>query len=848
MAGSNRGSELSGLRSNKLELDHDEDAQTYIEDPHTATLNYIRNEGTLEGSTVFDGDGGSSSMLLNAPGISHKRTVSNDRHLNSQVSQIQYNNNRIALDRSITNALHVLGELQKENTKRPIFYPTSDATGNHLLNNKKAHLALLKRNSMQQIKALEKQPIDDSDEEDTPDLRILKLNFKLDNNSILTLDKAAIAQLLNEKITQVTKHLGSIKERIDDTSSKVFITGDLNSGKSTFCNALLRRKILPEDQQPCTTVFCEVIDSKENNGIEEVHAVPIGSDYSIRDESTYFIFNIKELEHLVGECDKFSILKVYVDDKRSVDHSLLKNGVVDIALIDGPGLNMDSYQTTEVFSRQEEIDLVVFVLSAENHFTLSAREFIATAANERKFIFIVVNRFDNINDKNKCMSRILDQIKQLSPDTHKDARNFVHFVSSSEVVNGLPRGNGGGDDDPEGPNNNNNEDANPDFDHLENSLRNFVLQKRSLSKLQPAKTYLTKLFQDVEDLSAINQKLYVTEKESLTQKLGEITPIYEESLVQSMEAHEKIDIIIEATSKEAYEYSRSKILSTLNTVGNHPIVPYFGLNDLAQYTVLTQEAITRNILNSVTDCENYARKMTKGAVDKINGIGKEYLGEEYASEKVFREDYMFTRKRDSIARQLDEEVSVLDFFNPSVEGFLNWIGVNKDTASKLNVWRNSFYSIGLYTVSRVATTGSIAKGLFQYSSFFSLRGLKYFVVPLLVGAGIAGLGYLIVDIPNALARNLALKVRNQIEELDYPHQNSERISKECRKVLRYPAREIQNAYQSSLEKHVIQKEKLLSSIKDADMASAFFGKLFQRARDQRSLVESFDLENISTVD
>ena len=34
------------------------------------------------------------------------------------------------------------------------------------------------------------------------------------------------------------------------------------------------------------------------------------------------------------------------------------------------------------FSRQEEIDLVVFVVSAENHFTLSAKEFIA-AANEK---------------------------------------------------------------------------------------------------------------------------------------------------------------------------------------------------------------------------------------------------------------------------------------------------------------------------------------------------------------------------------------------------------------------------------------------------------------------------------
>lgn len=35
-------------------------------------------------------------------------------------------------------------------------------------------------------------------------------------------------------------------------------------------------------------------------------------------------------------------------------------------------------------------------------FTLSAKEFIAAAANEKRYVFIVVNRFDNIKDKEKC--------------------------------------------------------------------------------------------------------------------------------------------------------------------------------------------------------------------------------------------------------------------------------------------------------------------------------------------------------------------------------------------------------------------------------------------------------------
>lgn len=64
----------------------------------------------------------------------------------------------------------------------------------------------------------------------------------------------------------------------------MLVTGDLNAGKSTFCNALLRRKILPEDQQPCTSIFCKVLDARENGGVEEVHAVHKDSIYNRHDE------------------------------------------------------------------------------------------------------------------------------------------------------------------------------------------------------------------------------------------------------------------------------------------------------------------------------------------------------------------------------------------------------------------------------------------------------------------------------------------------------------------------------------------------------------------------------------
>ncbi len=91
-----------------------------------------------------------------------------------------------------------------------------------------------------------------------------------------------------------------------------------------------------------------------------------GVKYSSQDESTFTRHTLAEIEDIVAEAEEVSpedapILKCYTHDTRATQDSLLKNGIVDIALIDAPGLNRDSLKTTALFARQEEIDVVVFV-------------------------------------------------------------------------------------------------------------------------------------------------------------------------------------------------------------------------------------------------------------------------------------------------------------------------------------------------------------------------------------------------------------------------------------------------------------------------------------------------------
>jgi mitofusin 2 len=114
---------------------------------------------------------------------------------------------------------------------------------------------------------------DEPDATDSPidpsGFQLLRLDLKLGahgsssscSSLVSQLEKSSIANLLGERITACINHIEKLRLRVEDTSSKVLVTGDLNAGKSTFVNALLRREIMPVDQQPCTTVFCEVHDA-----------------------------------------------------------------------------------------------------------------------------------------------------------------------------------------------------------------------------------------------------------------------------------------------------------------------------------------------------------------------------------------------------------------------------------------------------------------------------------------------------------------------------------------------------------------------------------------------------------
>lgn len=861
---------------------------------HAARLQNMLEVDSGYGSVM---DGESRSMPSAA---AWDMAMHHDRPQSGAVHQLWYNSHKATLGRSITKVLEILKSLQEMNASWPAHYPSvqrarsaspeppssrpgfshaHSVMGDHPTSAPTPLRNPALRRSMTTVEDSHAESSRAAERRSTPEPRlvspqiaqefsILKLDLKLGSlhqtELVHSLEKGSVAALLDGKISSSIKHLRSLRERIEDTASKVLITGDLNAGKSTFCNALLRRKVLPEDQQPCTAIFCEVLDARENSGVEEVHAVHKNVAYNRNDESTYDVFSLQELEKIVIDNETYTQCKVYVKDTRTIDESLLNNGVVDIALIDAPGLNSDTTKTTAIFARQEEIDVVVFVVSAANHFTQSAKEFIWAAAAEKAYIFIVVNGYDVIRDKERCQKMVLDQVAGLSPRTHKENSELVHFVSSNAIPvgpsppggpsgggSGSSSGGGAGDPGDDGDKGKGKDlDKIRDFEALEQSLRRFVLEKRARSKLAPARTYLLNILNDVHTLSTVNQEVAQSELQRVSQVLKELEPQLESSRKARSEVSDQVDANIEETCKEVYDHTRATLNSAiLHSGSTNYDVPYPGLFNAFQYAEDLKEAMLSHIAESVTICEEYARGKTTYGVNTIKQLGILHIGDEFQNLQ-FRPDVMFRRKRDALAREVHIPTELWDF--------VDW--------TTLLQRQEKYAGTGMaLTVAGAVVPSMLGMNNWMNQAMVATRvltndNLRHLILPGILVAGkssplssdieqkltpipaVAATAYVLQQIPNSLPPRLATKISTQLNDLDYVHSNSSRISSAVRKVLRFPADNLRVSLDQSIKDLGNKRDETIKVKGESERAVKYFSNLVRDSQGQRSLVEGVDLD------
>lgn len=353
------------------------------------------------------------------------------------------------------------------------------------------------------------------------------------------LDEASLSKVLSDKLGDVMSHLERLKQRVSEKSSRILVTGDVNAGKSTFVNALLGADVLPSDQQPCTQSFCEVIPS-QRIGMPVVHAMKEIDSLAPSAEKGHLEMSVEEMQEAIQDEESgFSWYRLYWPVRgEGASKRFTAGSTFDISLIDSPGLNSDLFKTTALFSKQADIDVVVFVVNAANHLTLSAREFLERAGKEKDYIFLVVNRFDDIKNQDKCRRIILQQISEVLPLTFGEAEELIHFVSAGAYLGRLKRGADFEDQA---------------FGRLEASLRAFILEKRTRSKLLPAYTFIQRLLQDLDLILADNCARLQQDCERMQTELEMISPCYEDLVAHDLPLRNAVQATINETCRLSYE-------------------------------------------------------------------------------------------------------------------------------------------------------------------------------------------------------------------------------------------------------------------------------------------------------
>ena len=702
-------------------------------------------------------------------------------------------------------------------------------------------------------------------ESEVPDFHVFRLDLNLGAPGssaaagalVSQLEKVSIANLVDERMVASSQHIDKLYVRVEDTSSKVLVTGDLNAGKSTFVNALLRRAVMPVDQQPCTAGFCEVHDFAENNNVEEVHVVKDAATYNINDESTYRRASLGDLDSIMMNADYHfqGILKLYLNDTRPLDQSLLNNGVVDISLIDAPGLNRDSVRTTALFARQEEIDVIVFVVSAENHLTESARNFLKTASNEKAYIFVVVNKFDQIKNKEKCRRMVLEQIKELSPCTYEDASHLVHFVDS--LI---------GKDE-------------SSFEDLEASLRSFVLVKRAKSKLNPASTYLCHLLSDIELLVGANAIVAQAEIVRAKSDLDAARPVLE----RMKNSREVLEDALEAVEEQGARSTSSKtqrmLTDALDRIGQGlPAVElppvrmpsYPGLLNLWDYARDVRKALLTSLDVAVKLAEDEARVITTAGVQQVIDLEKEHLptGVE-RSRRVFMPEAMFSthRTRDG-KRKIRRNSAVVaggtlglgiglatrpEMIQPTLFDLLDvphhfwvYLGDREEDSEESGPSALGIVSVGIGAVTVIGGQAvgvrAFVEGAVRIANVFSNEATRKWAAPVLGAFIIGATTYFVLELPSSVPRTIGRRIRKSLvkpeartethEEL-FVDAHAARVARETRKVLRLASWDLRERFRVAMDERSQEVRSAEETERRAILAKEWFTKVGQKTTDIR---------------
>lgn len=244
-----------------------------------------------------------------------------------------------------------------------------------------------------------------------------------------------------ESLNEASKALDAFLASLRKAELNILVAGSFNTGKSSFINALLRKKLLAESVVPCTSVRTvirrgarrETVLIHRKDAVEEMSLDSFLSDmrYSAQDENEQMRF---------GRVARFED----IDYAEVIDDiPLLPSG---FQIMDTPGLEDKSSATLMTLEAWEKSAVVIYVCSNRG-LSQKDREILAENVSEGgKNLFVVINKCDQILDRDelaKLKKKVYFDLECIYKNedgsvNEKLMQKRIFFVSSLKVLNEEP--------------------------------------------------------------------------------------------------------------------------------------------------------------------------------------------------------------------------------------------------------------------------------------------------------------------------------------------------------------------------------------------------------------------------
>ena len=169
---------------------------------------------------------------------------------------------------------------------------------------------------------------------------------------------------------------------------------------------------------------------------------------------------------------------------------------------------------------------------------------------------------------------------------------------------------------------------------------------------------------DINSLASVNRDVAQGELDRVRKELDELEPAYEQSKKSRTEAGEAVDHTVEEVTSQVYGYTRDTLNSSIEQIAERDLgIPYPGLLSAYQYAEDIRDAMLQEISETVRLCEEHARNRAVQGFNGIKSLGILHLGNKLYADVMFLPKRMFRKPIHALARQVDVDVELWDFFD-----------------------------------------------------------------------------------------------------------------------------------------------------------------------------------------